>query len=103
MDYDDNPISPSEFDNDLHAVNREIVLLAYILNIDLENQHQIDELMSDTTLSQSKDKLSQEKMTLKGLLVLRGELSKERIESGLSEGMSPLDEEAFKQLKPGNK
>ncbi|HQT82275.1 MAG: hypothetical protein B7Z60_08975 [Ferrovum sp. 37-45-19] len=100
MDYDDNPISPNEFDHDLHALNREIVRLAYILKIDLTNPAQTDRLLSDDTLYQSKDSLSKELLTLKGLLLLRGELRKERMESGLPDGESPIDEEVFKQLAP---
>lgn len=91
------PISADYFDNDLHAVNKEIVRLAFLLNVDLTDPAAI-KLLLDKDLPNDHEHFYKLE-TLKGLILLRGHMRLERQESGLSDGNSPAEEEVFKALQ----
>jgi hypothetical protein len=90
------PIRSDYFDSDLHEVNKEIVRLAFLLNIDLTNPIIIKNLIDKELPNDHEHFYKLE--TLKGLILLRGHMRLERQESGLVDGSSPIDEPTFKNL-----
>ena len=92
----ENALTDLRLNEDIHELNIEIVRLAYFLKIDLENETEVDNLLS-TNLPNDHEhfyKLA----TLKGLLLLRGHIHELRAEHGVPDGKSPLDEGIFQQL-----
>ncbi len=92
--------SADYFDDDLHEVNKEIVRLAFLLNIDLTNPIAIKCLL-DKTLPDDHEHFYKLE-TLKGLILLRGHMRQDRQESGLADGISPTEEDVFKLLHQKN-
>ena len=90
------PIRSDYFDSDLHEVNKEIVRLAFLLNIDLTNPIIIKNLLDKELPNDHEHFYKLE--TLKGLILLRGHMRQERLESGLIDGSSPIDEPTYKKL-----
>jgi len=92
------PIESDYFDTDLHEVNKEIVRLAFLLDIDLTNSAIIRNLLDKELPNDHEHFYKLE--TLKGLILLRGHMRKERQEAGLEDGSSPVDEPTYKTLHP---
>ena len=85
---------------DIHELNKEIVRLAYFLNVDLERVDVVDELLEKNLPDDHENfyKLA----TLKGLILLRGHIHQLRAEHGVPDGKSPLEEEIFQRLNLGH-
>lgn len=92
----ENSLTDLHLNEDIHELNIEIVRLAYFLNIDLENESEVDRLLSNNLPDDHEHfhKLA----TLKGLILLRGHIHALRAEHGVPDGKSPLDENVFQQL-----
>lgn len=92
------PIDANHFDNDLHALNKEILHLASVLQIDLNNQTEVVRVLEYTPVHGTPH--FHALTTLRGLLLLRGHMREQYIESGNADGPSPLEDAAQAAKKP---
>jgi|GEM_PF-933657 hypothetical protein len=96
----ENALEDLRLNEDIHELNKEIVRLAYFLNVDIENPKVVDDLLS-TNLPNDHEHFHK-LATLKGLILLRGHIHQLRAEHGVPDGNSPLEEEIFQRLNLGH-
>lgn len=96
----ENALIDSDLNEDIHELNTEIVRLAYILNIDIEDPLVLDQFLS-TNLPDDHEHFHK-LATLKGLILLRGHIHELRAEHGVPDECSPLQEPVFERLHLGN-
>jgi hypothetical protein len=92
------PIAETYFDKDLHDLNKEIIRLSEILDIDISNTTIIHALLNEE-YPYNNPKDENYLTVLKGLILLRGHMRQEREESGLDDGIRPIDEPMYKKIK----
>ena len=92
------PIEETYFDKDLHDVNKEIIRLSGILNIDISDTTIIHSLLNEE-YPYNHPTNQNSLIVLKGLILLRGHMRKEREESGLKDGIGPIDELIYKKIE----
>lgn len=92
----ENALTDNHLSADIHELNTEIVRLAYILDIDIEDPKVLDQFLSANLPDDHEHfhKLA----TLKGLILLRGHVHELRAEHGVADVCSPLQEPVFEQL-----
>lgn len=92
----ENALTDNHLSSDIHELNTEIVRLAYILNIDIDNPIALDQFLSANLPDDHEHfhKLA----TLKGLILLRGHVHELRAEHGIADVCSPLEEHIYEQL-----
>ena len=77
----ENALEDLRLNEDIHELNKEIVRLAYFLNVDIENPKVVDDLLS-TNLPNDHEHFHK-LATLKGLILLRGHIHQLRAEHGV--------------------
>lgn len=92
----ENALTDNHLSADIHELNTEIVRLAYILNIDIDDPVALDQFLS-TNLPDDHEHFHK-LATLKGLILLRGHVHELRVEHGVADVCSPLDEQIFERL-----
>ncbi len=92
----ENALTDNHLSDDIHELNTEIVRLAYILNIDIDDPIALHRFLS-TNLPDDHEHFHK-LATLKGLILLRGHVHELRAEHGVTDVCSPLDEHIFEQL-----
>lgn len=91
------PLQENEYEKTIHELNQEIVRLAFALNLDLSNHaflHQF--LMAD--IDRDHDQFHKRE-TLKGLIMLRGQICSELKDAGIEALPGPIDESIYSALK----
>ena len=91
------PFQEHEYEKTIHELNQEIVRLAFALNLDLsdhENLHQF--LLAD--IDRKHDHFHKRE-TLKGLIVLRGQICMQLREAGITALPGPIDEKIYQMLQ----
>jgi hypothetical protein len=91
------PVDESFFDHDLHEVNKEIIRLGYLLNVDIADPIVISHLLNTPPPVDHEHFHKFE--TLRGLIFLRGRIRQERADSGISDGIEPTREPIYQLLK----
>lgn len=84
----ENALTDNHLSADIYELNTEIVRLAYILDIDIEDPKVLDQFLSANLPDDHEHfyKLA----TLKGLILLRGHVHELRAEHGVADVCSPL-------------
>lgn len=92
----ENALTDNHLTADIHELNTEIVRLAYILNINIDDPIALDQFLSANLPDDHEHfhKLA----TLKGLILLRGHVHELRVEHGVTDACSPLQEHIYKKL-----
>ena len=90
------PVAIDDLESDLHALNREVDRLAYILGVDLRDSTLIHNIIQGAYPVE--DHHGEHLDLLRGLLVLRGKMRQNRLEAGLPDGPSPLSEDIYALL-----
>lgn len=91
----ENALTDSHLNEDIHELNTEIVRLAYILNIDITNPVELDRFLSSNLPDEHEH--YHRLATLKGLILLRGHIHALRLEHGVPDACSPLEESIFEK------
>ena len=90
------PICTSRLVEDAHNLNREILRLATILDIDLSNPANIEHLIN-TPHPSCNDKFKKCE-TLRGLIILRGQVALELRQADHPDAINPVHEEIYSFL-----
>ena len=90
------PVGVDELQDDVHAVNREIDRIAFVLHVDLEDHDQVHRIIEGQFPVEKHH--GEHLELLRGLLFLRGRIRQRRLEAGLPDGPSPLAESIYAKL-----
>ena len=91
------PVQENDYEKTIHELNREIVRLAFALNLDLSNHAYLHEFLT-ADIDRAHDHFHKRE-TLKGLIVLRGQICMRVRDSGMEPLPGPIDESIYKLLQ----
>lgn len=91
------PVGLDDLQSDVHAVNREIDRIAYVLHVDLEDHAQVHRIIEGQF--PVPEHHGEHLDLLRGLLFLRGRIRQRRLDAGLPDGPSPLAESIYAKLR----
>jgi hypothetical protein len=91
------PLLKKEYEKTVHELNQEIVRLAYALELDLSNPAFLHQFLS-SDINPENDRFHKYE-TLKGLIMLRGQICGEVQEAGIDPLPGPTDESIYQALK----
>jgi hypothetical protein len=97
MSHIDKPYLNNELHTVVHDLNKEIDRLAFALKLDLSNHAFLHQFLSQE-IDREHDHFHKRE-TLKGLIILRGKLSMDLIESGQQDLPSPVHESIYQLLQ----
>jgi hypothetical protein len=86
-----------EFEETVHQLNKEIVRLAFAVNLDLSSHAFLHEFLAKE-IDRDHDHFHKRE-TLKGLIVLRGQMSLKMAEAGYKDLPSPVHESIYQLLQ----
>lgn len=92
-----DPLQKQEYEKTIHELNQEIVRLAFALDIDLSNPAFLHRFLT-SEISPEHDHFHKRE-TLKGLIMLRGQVCAEVKDAGIDPLPGPIDESIYQLLK----
>ena len=91
------PVQEHEYENTIHELNKEIVRLAFALNLDLSDHTALHDFLI-SNIDREHDHFHKHE-TLKGLIVLRGQICVQIRDAGMEPLAGPIDESIYQLLQ----